>query len=140
MSTRAASGKRSRSSCTCRCSSSPGADRRRRSARRCASASSNTWRAGSPTRSFACTRSRSRSTAAGAEPEGVAGFILQQRLQACRRALAEPSAAQRTVTDIAMSKGFNNLAHFSRVFKARDGTSPSEYRASMGTRLLDEVA
>jgi AraC-like DNA-binding protein len=64
------------------------------------------------------------------EPEGVAGFILQQRLEACRRALADIAAPARSVTEIALSKGFNNLAHFSRVFKARYGLSPSEYRAS----------
>jgi len=65
------------------------------------------------------------------EPEGVAGFILQQRLQACRHALADIAAPARSVTEIALAKGFNNLAHFSRVFKARYGVSPSEYRASL---------
>lgn len=64
------------------------------------------------------------------EPEGVAGYILNQRLEACRRELALPALAQRSVTDIALAWGFNNLAHFSRVFKARYDLSPSEYRAA----------
>jgi AraC-like DNA-binding protein len=64
------------------------------------------------------------------EPEGVAGFILQQRLEACRRELADTSTPQRSITEIALSWGFNNLAHFSRVFKTRYGASPSDYRAT----------
>jgi AraC-like DNA-binding protein len=67
------------------------------------------------------------------EPEGVAGFILQQRLEACRRELADASAPTRSITEIALSCGFNNLAHFSRVFKARYGRAPSDYRASLAT-------
>lgn len=70
------------------------------------------------------------------EPEGVAGYILSQRLEACRRELAVPAAAGRPVTDVALSWGFNNLAHFSRVFKAAYGVSPSEYRAACRPREL----
>lgn len=69
------------------------------------------------------------------EPEGVAGYILNQRLEACRRELAA-SATSRSVTDIALSWGFNNLAHFSRVFKAQYGLAPSEYRAARAAQRL----
>lgn len=68
------------------------------------------------------------------EPEGVAGYILNQRLEACRRELAAPGT--RSVTDVALSWGFNNPAHFSRVFKAQYGTSPSDYRASQSAQRL----
>lgn len=64
------------------------------------------------------------------EPDGVAGFILRQRLEACRRDLANAASAARPITDIALAHGFANLAHFSRVFKARYGLPPSDYRAA----------
>lgn len=70
------------------------------------------------------------------EPEGVAGYILTQRLEACRRELAVSTPASRSVTDIALSWGFNNLAYFSRVFKAEYGLSPSEYRAARQMQRL----
>ena len=34
----------------------------------------------------------------------------------------------RPITDIAMSWGFGNLSHFSRVFREHTGASPSEFR------------
>lgn len=69
------------------------------------------------------------------EGEGVAGYILQQRLEACRQELAQPGFSPRSVTEIAMGFGFGNLAHFSRVFKARFGLAPSDYRVQAQRRL-----
>jgi AraC-like DNA-binding protein len=80
-------------------------------------------------RSLNCSR-RHLYNAFSEEPEGVAGFILQRRLEACHRELADAAPPLRSITEIAMARGFNNLAHFSRVFRARYGMSPSEYRAS----------
>lgn len=59
----------------------------------------------------------------------LAAIIQRRRLQACMHALRDPAQAQRSVTDIALSWGFSNSAHFSRVFKAHAGCSPSEFRA-----------
>lgn len=56
--------------------------------------------------------------------------ILRRRLQACMRDLKHASAAHRTITDIAFSWGFNNGAHFSRVFREHTGLSPSDFRAA----------
>jgi len=60
----------------------------------------------------------------------LAYYILQRRLQACMRELRNPLHQQRTITDIAFSWGFNNGAHFSRVFREHAGLSPSDFRAA----------
>lgn len=62
------------------------------------------------------------------EPDGVAGYLLARRLQACRAVFDEPRHAERSITDIALAFGFCNPAHFSRVFRAQAGLSPREYR------------
>lgn len=62
------------------------------------------------------------------EPEGVAGYLLRERLEAVRRDLADPAQMGRSITDIALDRGFNSLPHFSRVFAQRFGVPPSVYR------------
>jgi AraC-like DNA-binding protein len=66
------------------------------------------------------------------EPDGVAGYILNRRLQACRNTFDDRSQGQRSITDIALSFGFSNMAHFSRVFRAHLGVAPSDYRRLAG--------
>jgi AraC-like DNA-binding protein len=63
-------------------------------------------------------------------PEGssVERYILDRRLERCRRTLEEPGLAHRTIGDIAFGWGFLDLSHFGRRFKAAFGCSPSEYR------------
>lgn len=62
------------------------------------------------------------------EPDGVAGYILRRRLAACRAVFDDRAQAHRSITDIALSFGFQNMAHFSRVFRAHLGLPPSDYR------------
>jgi len=62
------------------------------------------------------------------EADGVAGYILRRRLEACRRTLADRASDQRSITDVALANGFQNMAHFSRVFRAHLGAAPSDYR------------
>jgi AraC-like DNA-binding protein len=62
------------------------------------------------------------------EPDGVAGYILKCRLEACRAALEDQASRHRSLTDIAGSFGFQNMAHFSRVFRSHLGMAPSDYR------------
>lgn len=72
----------------------------------------------------------SRSTlyaALAPDEEGVAGEIRRQRLERARAMLLDPSDT-RTVTEIAASVGLPNAAHFSRLFRARYGHSPSDLR------------
>lgn len=56
-------------------------------------------------------------------------YLLQQRIARCRMALANPGLRGLRVSQIALDSGFNNLAHFSRVFRESQACSPSEYRA-----------
>ena len=63
------------------------------------------------------------------EPDGVAGYVLAQRLEACRRDIEDRRLDATSITELAMRRGFNHPAHFSRAFKARFGITPSEWRA-----------
>jgi AraC-like DNA-binding protein len=58
----------------------------------------------------------------------VTGWIRSRRIEHCRRDLANPALADRTVSSIATRWGLFDPAHFSRLFKATYGLSPREYR------------
>ncbi len=64
------------------------------------------------------------------EEETVARYILRRRLEECSRSLVDDSQRGRTVTEIAFDCGFNSPTHFGRVFRARYGVTPREYRRS----------
>ena len=66
------------------------------------------------------------------EPDGVAGYILHRRLDACRSAFDGRANDRRSITDIAFAFGFSNMAHFSRVFRSHLGVAPSDYRRAAG--------
>jgi AraC-like DNA-binding protein len=78
-------------------------------------------------RALNCSR-RQLYNAFAEEPDGVAGYILACRLRACREAFANPQHARRSITDIALGFGFSNMAHFSRVFRAHLGMTPTDCR------------
>lgn len=56
-------------------------------------------------------------------------YLRELRLERCARDFATARLAHRSVTEVALSWGFVDSAHFSRCFKERFGLSPSEYRA-----------
>ena len=62
------------------------------------------------------------------ETDTLASHILHLRLEACIQELQQVGPQARPITDIALSWGFNNLSHFSRVFREHTGLSPSEFR------------
>ncbi|MDI1271178.1 MAG: helix-turn-helix domain-containing protein [Polaromonas sp.] len=62
------------------------------------------------------------------ETDTLASYILHLRLEACIRELQQSGPQARPITDIALSWGFSNLSHFSRVFRGHTGLSPSEFR------------
>jgi len=65
------------------------------------------------------------------EPDGVAGYILRCRIEACRQTFADRGQDRRSITDIAFAFGFSSMAHFSRVFRAHLGVPPSDYRRAL---------
>lgn len=78
-------------------------------------------------RALTCSR-RQLYNAFAEEADGVAGYILARRLEACRQAFVDRHGPQRSITEIALAAGFSNMAHFSRVFRAHLGMAPSDYR------------
>jgi AraC-like DNA-binding protein len=78
-------------------------------------------------RALNCSRRHLYNAFAG-DGESIAAYIQRMRLEACVRDLQQGSAHARPITDIALSWGFGNLSHFSRVFRDHTGKSPSEFR------------
>ena len=61
----------------------------------------------------------------------LASHILRLRLEACIRELSHAGPQARPITEIALSWGFSNLSHFSRVFREHTGCSPSAFRQTI---------
>lgn len=78
-------------------------------------------------RALNCSRRHLYNAFAG-EPESIAGFIQRARLEACVRDLQQTGRYARPITDVALSWGFGNLSHFSRLFREHTGASPTAYR------------
>ncbi|MDP3169486.1 MAG: helix-turn-helix transcriptional regulator, partial [Polaromonas sp.] len=69
------------------------------------------------------------------EDDTLASYILRLRLQACIREIQQSGPQSRAITGIALSWGFNNLSHFSRVFREHTGQSPSAFRQAAAAPL-----
>jgi AraC-like DNA-binding protein len=52
---------------------------------------------------------------------------MERRLERCRDALGARRDGRGVVKDVAFQWGFNDTAHFSRVFKKRFGKTPLEF-------------
>ena len=55
-------------------------------------------------------------------------WLLDNRLEACRNALADPRCERMTVSQVAYAFGFNDLSHFSKTFRGRFGVPPGRFR------------
>ena len=55
----------------------------------------------------------------------VAGWVRRRRLERCRRDLVDPALRSRLVSAIGARWGLANPAHFSRLFRAAYGLSPT---------------
>lgn len=62
----------------------------------------------------------------------VGRWIQRRRLEECRRDLMIRSGGGRTIAAVANRWGFMSATHFSRVFRAAYGMSPSEWRDTVG--------
>lgn len=60
----------------------------------------------------------------------ITHYVLRRRLDACRATLANPSAAGRSVADVAFGWGFNSLSVFYRAFALAFGVPPGSVRAA----------
>ena len=60
----------------------------------------------------------------------AAHWIQQCRLERCHSELADPLLREHTVAAVASRWGFANAAHFSRLFRATYGMTPTEHRAA----------
>lgn len=67
----------------------------------------------------------------GETGRSVGAWIREERLDACRAMLADPTCRM-GVAEIAYAWGFTDQAQFSRLFKARYGTTPRDFRRTGG--------
>ncbi len=71
----------------------------------------------------------------------VAGWLRGERLEQCRRDLADPLMVTTPIHAIAGRWGFTHVAHFSRAFRRAYDTTPREYRGQalglVGRRSVD---
>ena len=58
----------------------------------------------------------------------MARWVRERRLENCRRDLEDPALGHRGVQAIAHHWGFEDPAHFSKIFKAAYGEPPGQYR------------
>jgi AraC family transcriptional regulator, positive regulator of tynA and feaB len=58
-------------------------------------------------------------------------WLLDNRLEACGKALRDPHQRAAGISEIAYRWGFNDLSHFNKAFRARFGMTPSEWRNSI---------
>ena len=63
-----------------------------------------------------------------ARNETIMRRLFEERARQAAKFLTAPEAAHRSVTEIALACGFNDVSHFGRVFAAKMHMTPSEWR------------
>ena len=82
---------------------------------------------------------RNRLFAAFRPDGGVQAYVMAQRLERARAALADLDRGE-TVNNIALRLGFGDGSHFSRSFRKRYGMAPSDYRKLLSTGPAEVAA
>ena len=67
-------------------------------------------------------------------------YLRERRLQRTSAELSSPAEAHHSISEIAYRNGFNDSAHFSRVFRHRFGLSPREFRQQEIERIAASSA
>jgi acetamidase/formamidase/AraC-like DNA-binding protein len=67
-------------------------------------------------------------------------YLRERRLQRTSAELSSPAEAHHSISEIAYRNGFNDSAHFSRVFRHRFGLSPREFRQQEIERMTASSA
>jgi AraC-like DNA-binding protein len=62
------------------------------------------------------------------QPNSLNAWIWNQRLDGAKRDVCDPALINRTISEIAFAWGFNDAAHFSRIFKLKFRCSPRDLR------------
>jgi len=64
-----------------------------------------------------------------AEGTSLSRYIWSRRLDRSAEQLKDPALRARSVSQIAMDNGFNDLSHFSKAFRSKFGLAPRDYRS-----------
>jgi AraC-like DNA-binding protein len=59
-------------------------------------------------------------------------WVLQNRLEATKKALGDPQQRDASIAEIAYGAGFGDLSYFNRSFRARFSMSPGQWRSGCG--------
>ncbi len=62
------------------------------------------------------------------EHSSLMRYVTDHRLSVARKRLVNSSLCHLSITELALASGFNNMSHFSRVFKHKFGQSPRQFR------------
>ena len=60
--------------------------------------------------------------------QSFGNWLLENRLEECKRALCDPAQRALGISEIAYRFGFSDLSHFSKTFRARFGQAPRDIR------------
>lgn len=79
-----------------------------------------------------------------ASGQSFSAFLRARRLERCRADLVDPLYEKSSVSDICFRWGFNDPAHFSRLFRERYGASPRTFRQDgnleLSRQLIDRIS
>ena len=67
--------------------------------------------------------------------KSISTYVMEQRMELAKHYIAETN---RSISDIAMTVGYNNFSYFSKTFKEYTGKTPNEYRIYVKSSQLQQ--